>query len=76
MVQNAPAMWETWVRSLGWHNPWWRACNTLQYSCLENLHGQRRLASYSTWGHKEWDMTERLNLAEEQEYITAISLTS
>ena len=43
------------------HNPWWRARNTLQYSCLENLHGQRRLASYSTWGHKEWDMTERLS---------------
>jgi len=21
MVKNPPAMWETWVRSLGWENP-------------------------------------------------------
>ena len=32
--------------------------NPLQYSCLENPHGQRSLASYSLWGHKEFDMTE------------------
>ena len=32
--------------------------NPLQYSCLEKLHGQRRLAGYSPWGHKESDMTE------------------
>ena len=25
----------------------------LQYSCLENPHGQRSLAGYSQWGHKE-----------------------
>ena len=30
----------------------------LQYSCLENLHGQRSLASYSPWDHKESDTTE------------------
>ena len=29
--------------------------NQLQYSCLENPHGQ---AGYSPWGHKELDMTE------------------
>ena len=30
----------------------------LQYSCLENPHGQRTLAGYSLWGPKELDMTE------------------
>ena len=35
--------------------------NPLQYSCLENPHGQRSLASYSLWGHKEFDMTEWLS---------------
>jgi len=35
--------------------------NPLQYSCLENPHGQRRLVSYNPWGHKELDMTEQLN---------------
>ena len=32
--------------------------NPLQYSGLENPHGQRSLAGYSPWGHKESDMTE------------------
>ena len=35
--------------------------NPLQYSYLENPHGQRSLAGYSPWGHKELDMTEQLN---------------
>ena len=32
--------------------------NPLQYSCLEDPHGQRRLAGYSPQGHKEMDTTE------------------
>ena len=32
--------------------------NPLWYSCLENPNGQRSLASYSSWGHKESDTTE------------------
>ena len=32
--------------------------NPVQYSCLENPHGQRSLAGYSPQGHKESDMTE------------------
>ena len=35
--------------------------NPLQYSCLENPHGQRSLARSSPWSHKESDTTERLN---------------
>ena len=38
--------------------------NPLQYSCLENPHGQRSLVSYSPWGHKESDPTERLSTAQ------------
>ena len=34
--------------------------NPLQYSCLENPHGQRSLVGYSPRGRKEKDMTERL----------------
>ena len=30
----------------------------LQYSCLENPHGQRSLVDYSPWGCKESDTTE------------------
>ena len=32
--------------------------NLLQYSCLENLHGQRSLVGYSPWGCQESDLTE------------------
>ena len=32
--------------------------NPLQYSCLENPHGQRNLADSSLWGRKELDTTE------------------
>ena len=37
--------------------------NPLQYSCLKNLHGQRRLAAYSPRGRKESDTAERLSTA-------------
>ena len=30
----------------------------LLYPCLENPHGQKSLAGYSPWGHKESDTTE------------------
>ena len=36
--------------------------NLLQYSCLENPHGQRSLVGYSAWGHKESDTTEQLSV--------------
>ena len=32
--------------------------NPLQYSSLENPHGQRSLLGYTLWGHKESNMTE------------------
>ena len=35
--------------------------NPLQYSCLENPHGQKSLTGYSPWGHKELDTTEQLS---------------
>ena len=35
--------------------------NPLQDPCLENPHRQRSLVGYSPLGHKELDMTERLN---------------
>ena len=38
MVENPPAMWESWVQSLGWEDPLEKrtASYPLQYSCLEN----------------------------------------
>ena len=57
MVKNPPAVRETWVRSVG-REASLEEGNPLQYSCLENPHGQRSLVSYSPWGYKESDPTE------------------
>ena len=35
--------------------------NPLQYSCLENPHGQRNPVGYSPWGCKESDTAEQLS---------------
>ena len=40
--------------------------NPLQYSCLKNLHGQKRLPP---WGHKESDMTEQLSTAQSRVHL-------
>ena len=42
-------------------SPGGRHSNPLQYSCLENPHGQRSLPDYSPRGRKELDTTEQLS---------------
>ena len=42
--------------------------NLLQYSCLENPHGQRSLVGYSPWGHRDLDMAKRLSTAQYYTY--------
>ena len=64
MVKNLPARQETWVWSGLRRSPRGGHGNPLQYSCLENPHGQRSLAGHSPWGRKELDMTERLSTAQ------------
>ena len=62
-VKNPHEMRETWVQYLGWQDPGGGHSNPLQYSCLQNPHGQRSLARYSPWGHKESDVTKWLSIA-------------
>ena len=50
------------ITSLG-RSPGEGGDNSLQYSCLENPHGQRSLEGYSPWSHKESNTTERLALS-------------
>ena len=40
--------------------------NTLEYSCVENPHGQRNLAGGSPWSCRELYSTERLSTAHEK----------
>ena len=64
MVKNPPAIQETWVQSLGWEDPLEAGmANPVQYSCLENPHGQRSLAGYNPWGCKKSGTAEQLSTA-------------
>ena len=66
---NPPAMWNTWVRSLGWEDPWrMEGLPTLVFWPTEIPWTQGAtvsctgLVGYIPWGCKESDMTERLSL--------------
>ena len=45
-------MWETWVQSLGWEDPWRRKWQSTPVFLPEGPNGQRSLAGYSPWGRK------------------------
>ena len=61
-VKNLPAMWETWVRSLGWEDPLEEGMVTHSSILAWRTPMDRRsLAGYSPWGHNESGMTEQLN---------------
>ena len=49
-----------WIPRMG-RSPGGEHVNPLQSSCLEDPHGQRSLAGYSSWGCKESYMTEWLS---------------
>ena len=60
MVKNTPALWETWVRSLGWEDPVEEGTATHSRIFPWRIPTDREwvLAGYTPWGHKESDMTE------------------
>ena len=64
MVKNIPAVWETWVWSLGWEDPLEEGM-AIHSSTLawRTPSGQGSLAGYSPWGHKQLDMTKWLSTA-------------
>ena len=61
MVKSLPAMWETWVRSLGWMIHWRRKWQPPPVFLPGKSHGWRSLAGYSPWGRTELEITERLH---------------
>ena len=58
LVKNPPAVWETWVRSLGWEDPLEKGKATHSVFWPGEFHGL-----YNPWGRKELDMNERLSHA-------------
>ena len=59
-VKNPPAMQETWVQSLGSEDPLKEEMAIHSSIVAWSPHGQRSLAGYSSWDHKELYMTEQL----------------
>ena len=53
LVKNSPAMWDTWVRSLGWEDPLEKGKATTPVCWPGEFH-----ELYSPWGHKELDTAE------------------
>ena len=51
-------MFDPWIRMIPWRREW----QHIPVFHPGELHGQRRLAGYSPWSHKELDMTEQLHI--------------
>ena len=58
LVKNLPAVWETWILSLGWEDPLERERLPTGVFWPGEFRGL-----CSPWGRKESDMTERLSLS-------------
>jgi len=57
-VKNPPAMQETWVRSLGWEDPWRREQLPTPVFWPGEFHGL-----YSPWSRKQSDTIQRFSLS-------------
>ena len=51
---NEGNTFDPWVRKSPWNRKW----QPTPVLLLGKFHGQRSLAGYSPWGHKELDITE------------------
>ena len=47
MVKNLPALWKTWVQSLGWEDPLEEGMAAIPVILPVEFHGQRSLMGYS-----------------------------
>ena len=62
LVKNPPAIWETWVQSLGEEDPLEKEMATHSVFLPGKFHGQRNSVGYSLWGRKEPDTTEHTHI--------------
>ena len=60
-LKRLPAMWETWVRSLGQEDPLEKEMATHSSILAWRIPWTEELGGLQSMGHKESDMTERLH---------------
>ena len=58
VVKNPPAMWETWVGSLGWEDPLKEGMATHSSILAWRIPWSEGPGGLQSMGHKELDMTE------------------
>ena len=62
MVKHLPAMWDTWVQSLGWEDPLEKEMATHSSTLAWKIPWMEEPGRlYSLWRCKELNMTERLH---------------
>ena len=64
MIKNPPVVWETGFNPSVGKIPWKRALQPNPVFLPGESHGQRGLAGYNPWGHKESDTNEQLSAAQ------------
>ena len=66
MVKNLPAMWETWVQSLGWEDPLEEgmAIHSSILAWRIPMDREAWCAAHSSWSCKESETAERLSTAQ------------
>ena len=62
LVKNLPAVWETWVQSLGREDPLEKGTATYSIILAWRIPWIEDPVGYSLWGRKESNMTEQLSL--------------
>ena len=68
-LNHLPAMWETWVGSLGWEDPRRRKCQPTPIFLPGKFHGQGSLAGYSLWCCKRQDLATNIYMCVFVQYI-------
>ena len=69
IIKNLPAMQNTSIQSLGWEDPLEKEMLHSPVFLPGKSRGQRSLVSYSPWGRKELDTTERPTLYNTQLHV-------
>ena len=78
-LKHLPAMWETWVRSLGWEDPLEKEMATHSSILAWRIPWMEELGGLQSMGRKQLEMTERLHFHFDEDcqvYVCVLTLCS
>ena len=74
-VNNLPAIWETWIRSLGWEDPLEEGMATHSVFLPEEAPWTEEPGGLQSRGHKESDPTEQLSTEQKERARNVVNWT-